>query len=88
MGGGAAGWCYVRTTVNTVIEPFDINRERSDRTDVVFESSCGAETKTAWEGPRKLLISYRSYDKNFPIAVYKKEASNQNRQVSVAYKEE
>ena len=90
MGGGAAGWCYVRTTVNTKSIPFDIDRQRKDkdRTDVVFASSCGAEIKTQWTGPRNLVISYRSYDKNFPIEVYQKEVANQTRQVTVAYIQE
>ncbi len=53
-GGGAAGWTFLRATVNPADEPF--NPEKS--ANFVFDIKGSEEIETKWEGNSNLLIIY------------------------------
>ena len=55
MGGGAAGWCDIRVTVNPVNEPFSIEREKKEGKYVVFNISCNSDVEVKWEDAENLL---------------------------------
>jgi len=86
-GGGAAGWCGIRVTVNPASEPFSIEREKTEGKYVVFNASCSTEVKTKWETDRTLVVTYKSLNKDFGISVYKK-PTDWDREVSIKYVEE
>ena len=86
-GGGAAGWCSIRATVNPASEPFSIEREQTEGKYVVFNVSCGSEVKTKWETDRTLVVTYKNLNKDFGISVYKK-PTDWDRGVSIKYVEE
>ncbi|MEA2205213.1 MAG: hypothetical protein QOE77_1989 [Blastocatellia bacterium] len=86
-GGGAAGWCSRRATVNPSSEPFTIEREKREGKYLVFDVSCGTEVNAKWEGDRSLLITYKNLNKDFGITVYKK-PSDWDRNVAIKYIEE
>ena len=87
MGGGAAGWCSTRVTVNPVDEPFSIAREQTEGKYVVFTVSCGNEVKLKWDSERNLLVSYRNLNKSSGISTYKT-STDWGREVNLRYLEE
>ncbi len=72
MGGGAAGWCSIRVTVNPQSEPFSVEREKTEGKYVVSTVSCGSQVETEWEGERNLLIAYTVPGGDSGISIYKK----------------
>jgi hypothetical protein len=57
MGGGAAGWCSQRVSINSRGNPFDLEKEWSVG-DYVFSASCGSDVEILWETDTSLRISY------------------------------
>jgi hypothetical protein len=87
MGGGAAGWCSIRATVNPTTEPFSIEREKNEGKYVVFNVNCGSEVEAQWETNKNLLITYKNLNNDFGITVYKKPI-DWYREVKIRYIEE
>lgn len=87
MGGGAAGWCSIRVTVNPENQPFSIEREKQYGKYVVSDVSCGSEVEARWEGDRSLLITYKGPSGESGISVYKKPV-DWDREVKIRYVEE
>jgi hypothetical protein len=64
MGGGAAGWCSRRVTVNSKAWPFSWEKER-ERGGYSFSVNCSSEVDLKWEDNRHLIVGYaRSDDKD------------------------
>ena len=58
MGGGAAGWCYHRlslqSTSDSTIDLSTFNRPG----EFLFQASCSSEIGVVWQGPRAIHITY------------------------------
>ncbi len=87
MGGGAAGWCNLRVTVNPATEPFSIEREKNEGKYVVFHVSCGSEVVVRWETNENLLVRYKNLNKDFGITVYKT-PGDWDKEIKIRYIEE
>ncbi len=83
MGGGAAGWCFRRVTVNKKDAPFSWENEKQ-RGGYSFNVSCGSEIEMIWEEPRKILVTYTGSDDWAGISVYQRSMSN-DREVKIRY---
>jgi hypothetical protein len=57
MGGGAAGWCSQRVSINSRGNPFELEKEWSAG-DYVFSVSCGSNIGVSWDSETSLRISY------------------------------
>lgn len=57
MGGGAAGWCGQRISINKREHSFDLGTEGSEG-EYVFSASCGSEVEILWESGTSLRVSY------------------------------
>jgi hypothetical protein len=86
MGGGAAGWCNTRVTVNPANEPFSIEREKEDGKYVVFSISCNSDVETEWEGAQNLLVSFKGPSDESGFSVYRKPVG-WNREIKIRYLE-
>ena len=53
-GGGAAGWCYEKVSINTIKKPFINKSSKND----VFSINCSSEIKLIWESNDHLIIEY------------------------------
>ena len=83
MGGGAAGWCYKRVSINKKSEPFSLEKER-ERGGYSFDVSCGSELEVKWESNRELLVSYTGSENEAGISIYQRPVS-QDRAVRIKY---
>ena len=86
MGGGAAGWCNIRVTVNPQNEPFSIEREKTEGKYVVSTISCGSQVEAKWEEGRNLTIIYTMPSADSGISIYKKPV-DWDRTVKIGYVE-
>jgi hypothetical protein len=86
MGGGAAGWCDIRVTVNPVNEPFGIEREEKEGKYVVFNISCNSEVEVKWEGAKNLLVSFKVPSSESGFSVYRKPV-DWDREIKIRYLE-
>jgi len=86
MGGGAAGWCYIRVTVNPVNEPFSIEREKKEGKYMVFNISCSSEVETKWGGDKNLLVSFKVPSSESGFSMYRFPA-DWNREIKIRYME-
>ncbi|HEU0185732.1 MAG TPA: hypothetical protein VFS27_10495 [Blastocatellia bacterium] len=86
MGGGAAGWCYIRVTLNPVNEPFSIEREKKEGKYMVFNISCNSEVETEWEGDKNLLVSFKVPSSESGFSVYRKPI-DWDREIKIRYLE-
>jgi hypothetical protein len=68
MGGGAAGWCFKRVTVNNKLAPFDWNKEKQ-RGGFSFDVSCHSDIDLNWDGNRELVVAYTGSDSQGWISV-------------------
>lgn len=57
MGGGAAGWCFKRVSIDTKENPFDLEKEL-EKGGYIFSVSCGSEVSLNWQSDSQLNISY------------------------------
>src|SRR5882672_11442300 len=72
MGGGAAGWRYIRGTVNPANEPFSIDSEKKDGKHMVFNIDCSSGVEVKWEDSQKLLVSFKVPSGESGFSVYRK----------------
>lgn len=86
MGGGAAGWCSIRVTVNPVNEPFSIEREKKEGKYVVFNISCNSDVEAKWEGDKNLLVSFKVPSGESGFSVYRKPV-DWNGEIKIRYLE-
>ena len=86
MGGGAAGWCDIRVTVNPVNEPFSIEREEKEGKYVVFNISCNSEVEVKWEGVKNLLVSFKVPSSESGFSMYRKPV-DWDREIKIRYLE-
>jgi hypothetical protein len=86
MGGGAAGWCDIRVTVNPVNEPFSAERERKEGKYVVFNISCNSEVEVKWEGAENLLVSFKVPSSESGFSMYRKPVT-WDRKIKIRYLE-
>lgn len=86
MGGGAAGWCSIRITVNPANEPFSIEREKKEGKYVVFSINCNSEVEAKWEGDNSLLVSFKGPRSESGFSVYRTPV-DWNREVKIRYLE-
>jgi len=82
MGGGAAGWCYQRISVNRNYNKFDLEKEK-EISGYIFSVSCSSKVTTTWTSETDLHISY-SMGKN-GVSVYQKPTSEYDSDVQVTY---
>ena len=71
MGGGAAGWCGKRVTVNSKAFPFSWEKEK-ERGGYSFEVSCHSNVDLKWEDDRHLMVGYSGSQDKFGIRVSQK----------------
>jgi hypothetical protein len=86
MGGGAAGWCDLRVTVNSVNEPFSIKREKEEGKYVIFNISCNSDVEVKWEGDKNLLVSFKGPSSESGFSVYRKPV-DWDREIKIRYLE-
>jgi hypothetical protein len=86
MGGGAAGWCYIRVTVNPATEPFSIEREKKDGKYMVFNIDCNSEVETKWEDAKNLLVYFKVLSSDSGFSVYRKPV-DWDREIKIRYLE-
>jgi hypothetical protein len=83
MGGGAAGWCFKRVTVNKKAEPFSWDKEK-ERGGYSFDVSCISDIELKWEGNRKLVVAYTGSDNDAGISISQRPIS-EDRAVRIKY---
>jgi len=83
MGGGAAGWCFKRVTINKKLEPFSWDKEK-ERGGYSFDVSCHSDIELKWESNRELVVAYTGSDNDSGISVYQRPMS-EDRAVRIKY---
>jgi len=68
MGGGAAGWCYKRVTVNSRAFPFNWEKE-SERGGYSFSVNCSSNIDLKWDDDRHLVVGYTRWDDKATISM-------------------
>jgi hypothetical protein len=86
MGGGAAGWCVIRVTVNPINEPFSIEREKKEGKYVVFNIGCNSDVEVKWEDAKNLLVSFKGPSSESGFSVYRKPVDRE-RVIKIRYLE-
>jgi hypothetical protein len=86
MGGGAAGWCDIRVTVNPANESFSIEREKTEGKYVVFNINCNSDVEVKWEGDKNLLVSFKGPSSESGFSVYRKPVG-WDREIKIRYLE-
>jgi hypothetical protein len=86
MGGGAAGWCVIRVTVNPVNESFSIEREKKEGKYVVFNISCDRDVEAKWEDDNNLLVSFKGPSSESGFSVYRRPVGR-DREIKIRYLE-
>lgn len=81
MGGGAAGWCYQRVSIDTKENPFDLKREE-EKGGYIFSTNCGSKISVNWENSNQLHISYTN--QKFGVSAYQN-PSSQDDKVKISY---
>jgi len=82
MGGGAAGWCFQRITVNRQDDPFDLAKAGETR-DYSFNVSCDSHVSTSWISESDLHISYTI--ENGSVSAYQNKSSKSDPDVALTY---
>ncbi len=83
MGGGAAGWCFQRVSVNKKDSPFSWEKEKVQG-GFNFDVSCKSKIELNWQTNRELLVSYSGTSDEAGLSVYQKPLSA-DRQVKIHY---
>ncbi|MGI8884344.1 MAG: hypothetical protein ACR2IA_08885 [Pyrinomonadaceae bacterium] len=73
MGGGAAGWCSKRVSIDTKESPFNLEKEL-EKGGYIFSVSCGSEVSLEWKNDTQLNISYTN--QKFGVTTYQNPLSN------------
>ena len=68
MGGGAAGWCFKRVTINKKLAPFSWDKEK-ERGGYSFDVSCHSNIELRWDSNRELVIAYTGSDNQTGISI-------------------
>lgn len=68
MGGGAAGWCFKRVTINKKLAPFSWDKEK-ERGGYSFDVRCHSNIELKWESNRELVIAYTGSDNQTGIRI-------------------
>ena len=76
MGGGAAGWCYKRISIDAKENPFDLEKEL-EKGGYIFSVNCGSEVQMNWENDSQLNVSYTN--QKYGISVYQNPASKDDK---------
>lgn len=84
MGGGAAGWCYVRVAVTADKEQFKLGKEKNEYEKMVFEVSCSSIVKLHWKSNNYLVIEYTGPRNEDSIRLWKRIISS-DRVVTISY---
>ena len=74
MGGGAAGWCYRRVTVNSKASPFSWEKERESG-GWSFGVNCSCKVDLKWEDDRHLVVGYTGWDDKAGISMIQRPLS-------------
>lgn len=80
-GGGAAGWCFKRVSIDTKENPFDLEMEL-EKGGYIFSVSCGSEVSLNWQNDSQLSISYTNQE--YGVSVYQSPQSK-NGKVKIFY---
>src|SRR5262245_13174760 len=86
MGGGAAGGCDIRVTVNAVSETFSTEREKKEGQYMVFNISCNSDVEVKWEGAENLLVSFKVPSSESGFSMYRKPVA-WDRKIKIRYLE-
>src|SRR6186713_683087 len=82
MGGGAAGWCSQRVSINRGYDLFDLEKEK-EAGRYVFSSSCSSKVTLEWRSENEAHISYTM--DMFGVSVYQKPGSEYDSDVKISY---
>jgi hypothetical protein len=80
-GGGAAGWCFQRVSVDAAESPIDLDRE-TERGGYVFSINCGSKVNLKWQNASQLNISYTN--QNGGASIYQN-PSSRDEKVKIFY---
>ncbi|AFY73951.1 hypothetical protein Syn7502_01919 [Synechococcus sp. PCC 7502] len=83
-GGGAAGWCSTRVSINTSLAKLEITENSIKNPKDIFFVSCSSKVETKWLSNRSMTISFKDLEESISISKMKLDMS---RQVKIKYLE-